>query len=385
MPVLNEEYEDMRWQCQRMSALKTIDQAILSGMDMSLTLGIVLDQVLVVLRADMASILMLEEHSLRLSYASHRGWLNGREFRAPVRLGEGLAGRAAREGRIQRLRAAETPETDERLGRLERDGLRDYYAVPLVSKEQVRGVMEVFFRDRQDRPHAWLEFLETLAGQAAIAVDNCLLFESLQRFNTEMTLAYEATIEGWSRALDLRDRETRDHCQRVTEMTLCLARTMGIDEQELVHVRRGALLHDIGKMGVPDSILLKPGPLTREEMEVVRQHPVYAYNMLAPIDFLRPAMDIPYCHHEKWDGTGYPRGLKGLEIPLAARIFSVADVWDALTSERPYRRAWPDERARRHTVTMSGTHFDPQVVQVFLEIMDRQRGLMRDSPLSMAA
>ena len=126
-------------------------------------------------------------------------------------------------------------------------------------------------------------------------------------------------------------------------------------------------MHDIGKMGVPDNILLKPGPLTEEEWEIMRKHPQFAYELLTPIDYLHQALDIPYSHHEKWDGTGYPRGLKGEEIPLAARIFAVVDVWDALTSERPYRPAWSREKAIEYIKTQSGVHFDPQVVEVFLE------------------
>lgn len=178
----------------------------------------------------------------------------------------------------------------------------------------------------------------------------------------------DATIEGWSRALDLRDKETEGHSQRVTELTLRLARSMGISEAELVHVRRGALLHDIGKMGIPDNILLKPDPLTEEEWEIMRLHPVLAYDMLSPIDYLRPALDIPYCHHEKWDGTGYPNGLKGEQILLAARIFAVVDVWDALRSERPYRPGWPENKVIEYIREQAGKHFDPTVVEVFLKM-----------------
>jgi len=182
----------------------------------------------------------------------------------------------------------------------------------------------------------------------------------------DVDLAYETTIEGWSRALDLRDKETEGHSLRVTEMTLALAKAMGMSGQELVQIRRGALLHDIGKMGIPDHILLKPGPLTPEEWAVMKQHPQFAYELLAPIAYLRPALDIPYCHHEKWDGTGYPRGLRGEQIPLAARIFAIADVWDALRSDRPYRPAWPAQQVRAHMLQLFGTHFDPRLLEPFL-------------------
>jgi HD-GYP domain-containing protein (c-di-GMP phosphodiesterase class II) len=240
-----------------------------------------------------------------------------------------------------------------------------YHAVPLISKGQVKGVLETFYRGRQVLTVEWREFLETLAGQAAIAIDNAELFNNLQRSNTELALAYDTTLEGWSHALDMRDKETEGHTQRVTELTVRLARAFGMGDGELVHVRRGALLHDIGKMGIPDSILLKPGPLDDAEWALMRQHPVLAYNLLSPIPYLRPAIDVPYCHHEKWDGSGYPRGLKREQIPLCARIFTVIDVWDALRSDRPYRPAWPEQKVRDHIRTGSGTHFDPAVIVVF--------------------
>jgi putative nucleotidyltransferase with HDIG domain len=209
-----------------------------------------------------------------------------------------------------------------------------------------------------------------LAGQVAIAIDNTTLYEGLQRATLELAAAYDATIEGWSKALDLRDRETEGHTKRVTEMTLRLAHAIGVHEKELLHMQRGALLHDIGKMGVPDHILLKPDKLTEEEWEVMRKHPVFAYEMLSPIAYLRPALDIPYCHHEKWDGTGYPRGLKGEQIPLAARIFAVVDVWDALISDRPYRKGWTREKARAYLLEQAGAHFDPRAVDAFLAVLD---------------
>ena len=193
------------------------------------------------------------------------------------------------------------------------------------------------------------------------------------RDTTELSCAYNVALEGWSRTMDLRDEETEGHAQRVTAMAVRLADAMGLSEDEILHIRRGALLHDIGKMGVPDHILLKPGKLTDEEQMVMRKHPEYAHQILSPVAFLRSALDIPYCHHEKWDGTGYPRGLKGNQIPLAARIFAVVDVWDALRFDRPYRKAWPDEQVRAHIQTQAGTHFDAQVVQVFLSLISDQQ------------
>jgi putative nucleotidyltransferase with HDIG domain len=219
-----------------------------------------------------------------------------------------------------------------------------------------------------------LDFLETLAGQAAIAIQDATLFENLQDSNSELFQAYDATIEGWSHALDLRDKETEGHSLRVTEMTLELARKFDLADEQLRHIRWGALLHDIGKMGVPDSILLKPDKLTDQEWERMKQHPVFAFEMLSPITYLKSSLDIPYCHHEKWDGTGYPRGLKGEVIPLAARLFAIVDVWDALRSDRPYRKAWSVEKTLEHIKSLSGTHFDPKVVDYFLDMVEQPNG-----------
>jgi putative nucleotidyltransferase with HDIG domain len=183
-------------------------------------------------------------------------------------------------------------------------------------------------------------------------------------------MAYDATIVGWSHALDLRDKETEGHSQRVTTLTVKLASIFDFSEAEQMQIRWGALLHDIGKMGVPDGILLKPGSLTEEEWAVMKKHPIFAYEMLSPISHMQLALDIPYCHHEKWDGTGYPRGLKGAQIPLTARIFAVVDVWDALCSDRPYRLRWSEEKVREHIRALAGTHFDPQVVDAFMQIVN---------------
>jgi len=205
------------------------------------------------------------------------------------------------------------------------------------------------------------------AGMAEDITEQHLARLATQKSAEELRFAYDATLQGWSNALELREHETAGHSQRVVGATLELARRMGVDKEQLVHIQRGALLHDIGKMGIPDSILLKPGPLTEEEWKVMRLHPLYAYNLLSPIPYLTPALDIPYCHHERWDGSGYPRGLKGEEIPLPARIFALVDVWDALSSDRPYRKAWSHKRVFEYIQSQAGTHFDPQVVAIFLQ------------------
>jgi putative nucleotidyltransferase with HDIG domain len=247
--------------------------------------------------------------------------------------------------------------------------LRSILCIPLKLKDSLIGVVYVDNRARIGIfQEADLGLISAFADQAAVAIDSARLFEELQESHRKLEKAYQATLEGWVRALDLRDKETEGHTQRVTALTERLARSMGVDEQALVHIKRGALLHDIGKMGISDRILLKPGELTEEERTLMQKHPVYAYEMLSPIDFLMPAIDIPYCHHEKWDGTGYPRGLKEEEIPFAARIFPVVDVWDALTSDRPYHKAYPPEEVRQRIKDGSGKHFDPRVVEAFMQL-----------------
>ena len=204
--------------------------------------------------------------------------------------------------------------------------------------------MEIYFREPYQADQEWREFLEMLAQQTAIAINNAELLNSLKVSNTDLMNAYETTLKGWVDALDMRDHETEGHTRRVTELSLQLAQRMGIKDSEIVNFKRGALLHDIGKVAVPDAILNKPGPLTDEEWIIMREHPLNALSLLSKSKYLLPALDIPYCHHEKWDGSGYPRGLKGEAIPLAARIFAVVDVWDALISDRPYRNAWTQSR-----------------------------------------
>jgi putative nucleotidyltransferase with HDIG domain len=285
-------------------------------------------------------------------------------------MGEGIAGLAALEHRSINIPDLRDPASGfRRVPLFEREGFIAYAAVPLMAKGHITGVLEVLHRSPLVLDTEWLNFLEALAAQAAIAIDNATLFKDLQRSAIELTVAYDATLEGWARALDLRNRATERHTERVAEMTMRLARSMGISEQELVHIRRGALLHDIGKIAIPDSILLKPGPLTDEEWALIYKHPQDAFDMLQPIAYLRPALDIPYAHHEKWDGTGYPRSLKGEQIPLAARIFAVADVWDAMTDEmRPYRKPMSKEEIREHIRGLAGSHLDPKVVEAFLKM-----------------
>ena len=361
--------ERIAQQMQRLGSLRAIDMAITASLDVRVTLSVVLDQVTSQLGVDAAGILLLNPATQVLTYAAGRGFRTDAIARSRLRLGEGLAGRAALER--QMVYEAYLPAAIGQFARaalLAGEGLVSYCAMPLISKGQVKGVLEIFHRATVDRDPDWFEMLEALAAQTAIAIDNASLFDDLQRSNAELILAYDTTLEGWVHALDLRDNETEGHSVRVVEMTDRLAGAIGVPETDIVHVRRGALLHDVGKMAIPDRILLKTGALTPEEWDIMCRHPQYAYDWLSPITFLRPALAIPLSHHEKWDGTGYPHGLQGEQIPLHARIFAVVDVWDALRSERLYKPAWEEQRALDYIRAEAGAHFDPRVVEAFLHL-----------------
>lgn len=352
------------------TALREIDNAIVGSLDRSGLLDRILHQIGDRLRVDAASVLLYDEKVGRLRTGASIGLAQVTRENTDLALGEDLAGRAGLERRtvVATGRDRVANELSPARG-LAQEGFEAYIATPLVAKGQLLGVLEVFSREEMERSDDWRDVLAALATQSALALENTNLVESLQRSNSEILAAYERTIEGWSRALDLRDEETEGHSRRVTEQTVRLAERLGIPDEDLVHIRRGALLHDIGKMGVPDHVLRKPGPLTDAEWELMKQHPDFAYELLLPIEFLRPALDIPYAHHERWNGTGYPRGLEGEAIPLSARIFAVVDVYDALTSDRPYRPAWERSRALAYLRDNTGILFDPAVVDEFLSML----------------
>jgi putative nucleotidyltransferase with HDIG domain len=363
-------HEKTEQQLQQLQALHEIDTVIASSFDLSFTLDIFLKNVLTELQVDAASILLLNPHTQLLDFTAGKGFRMPGIKQVHLGLSEGYAGRVALERRIihsEDLPADNTSPAYTQL--IDNENFVSYYGVPLVIKGEVKGVLEIFHRTPLTPNAEWLNFLEALASQAAIAIDSILTYNNLQRSIMELVMAYDMTLQGWSRALDMRDKETEGHSVRVTETTMQLARVLSVKDVEMEHIRRGALLHDVGKLGIPDSILHKPGPLTAEEWDVMRTHPVRAYELLSPIPHLRPALEIPYCHHEKWDGSGYPRGLKGEEIPLAARIFAVSDVYDALCSDRPYRKAWQKAKVLEHMKAESGTHFDPQVLEAFLKMI----------------
>jgi len=364
-------YSETRQQMQRLAALRAMDMAISSSFDLRVTLSVLLDQVTSQLGVDAVCVLLYNPYDRILESAATRGFLNSNVNQLRLRLDHSYAGRAALERQIIHVPNIKDAviHDEPQFANLAGDGFVEFFAVPLITKGQVKGVVETFHRQPLNPDEEWLNFLDTLAGDIAIAIDNAAMFNDLQRSNVELTLAYDTTLEGWSRALELRDQETEGHAHRVTDMTMRLARVMGIPDQELVHVRRGALLHDIGKMAVPDQILHKPGPLDESEWDIMRRHPKYAVQLLSPILYLKPALEIPQYHHEKWDGSGYPHGLSGQQIPLPARVFAVIDVWDALLSERPYRPAWTQKDVLEYIRDQAGKHFDPEVVEKFLSLL----------------
>jgi len=354
---------------RELESLHTVDLAIASSMELDKVLSVILDQAVERLGVDAADVLLLDPEGESLSLASRVGFRTEALLHTRLRPGEGFAGRA-----LQHDAAIVVADLDRHAEGFSRspafsaEGFFFYAGRRLTVKGRVTGVLELYRRS-PFRPYpSWELYFETLAGQAAVALDNSSLLQGLRRANAELLEANEATIEGWAQALELRDRETEGHSRRVTDMTMELARRFGIAGEELDRVRHGALLHDIGKMGIPDAILLKPGPLNEEEFAVMKRHPAIARDLLSRLRFLDRSLDIPYRHHEKWDGSGYPGGLSGGAIPLAARLFAVVDVWDALRSDRPYRAGWPEEKVLAHIASLSGSHFDPEAARAFAEL-----------------
>jgi PAS domain S-box-containing protein/putative nucleotidyltransferase with HDIG domain len=357
----------------QVQALHMIDLAITSSVDLNFTLNILLENTLTQLGVDASSVLIFDPSTRMLNYASGIGFRTTALQGTHLRLGQSYAGLAGQNRKIVHVDNMRTNKSDFlRSPNFGAEEFEMYYGVPLVAKDKLKGVLEIFHRSVLNTTPEWMSFLNAFAGQAAIAIDNAQLVSELKNSNNDLMLAYDTTIMGWSSALDLRDKETEGHTQRVTKTTIRLAEAMGISEADLIHIRRGALLHDIGKMAIPDEILLKPYPLTEAEWEIMRKHPVYARDLLSSIAYLQPALNIPYYHHENWDGTGYPEGISGEEIPLEARIFAVVDVWDALRSNRRYRKAWPDDKVRAFIRSQVGLRFDARVVEVFDHLINTE-------------
>ncbi len=355
---------------KRLSALRTIDNAISSSLDLRFTLEVLLNQVVSNLDVDATDVLLFNDRNQTLNYAAGRGFHTGALRNAHVHLGEGYAGQAALQRRVLSINDLNHSDGTFPHGLITAvEGFCVYYAAPLIAKGELKGVLEIFNRSPMTPDQDWLDFLNALALQAAIAIDNVRLFEDLQHKNLELTLAYDITLEVWAQALEMRKIEPEGHIRRVTDLVERVAQSIGFSAEEVGHIRRGAILHNIGKIGIPDCIVLKEGPLTPEETKAKQMYPVYAYEWLSSISFLKPALDIPYCYREHWDGSGYPRGIEGEDIPLAARIFSIVDVWDQLTIGRKNLPALPAKEAAQRLREQAGTRFDPRLVEAFLALM----------------
>jgi HD-GYP domain-containing protein (c-di-GMP phosphodiesterase class II) len=367
-------YERGEQQIRHLTVLRDIDTAISSSFDLQVTLEYIINHAIKELEVDAAAILLYNPDLQALSIYSHTGYNNKRKHPSfYVRVGESLPGQVALKRKLLEIPHLNDAPDDKYTIQLKEEGFKNYFGVPLIGKGQIKGVLEVYSRSDFNPASDWKNFLHTLSGQAAIAIDNVQLFKNLQRSNQELTLSYDATLAGWGKALELRDKETHGHTNRVVKMTVELAQRMGVEGEKLTHIMRGALLHDVGKMGIPDQILNKPGPLSEDEWVIMRQHPQFAFDLINPIPYLRPAIEIPYGHHERWDGSGYPLGLKAEEIPLAARIFAVVDIWDALLNERVYREAWEEKKVLNYLENAAGIELDPEIVEIFLEMIQEKK------------
>ena len=362
--------QQIRSQLHRLSALHSVDAAITSSFDLNVTLSVILRQLINQLGIDAVDILIFNPATHMLELVAGQGFQTKKPLPVSLMIGQGYAGKAALE-----RRTISVPD----FGNQSRNSMpyavpgaekfAYYCAIPLIAKGQVKGVLEVYQRTPSLQDDEWLDFLATMAAQAAVAIDSSFLFQDLQRTNAELSQAYDAAIESWSQVLELSNRESAAHAHRVVDLTLQLARSMGVSEDTMVHYRRGALLHDVGKLAISESILNKPGPLNDTERKIIQSHAQLAYELLSPVNYLMPALDIPHYHHERWNGSGYPEGLNAEQIPFPARLFAVVDVYDAITSSRPYRSAWPQKSALEYIEQHSGILFDPEVVNKFLWMM----------------
>lgn len=364
--------QKIRRQIEYLTAVHEIDRTILGSRELFSALELILLKVLEQLKVDAAVVFTTAPPTMAIEYATSLGIQKKGIEQLQLPISTSLARRAVAENRT--IVVSDLFQSTEKFileDILSGEGFVATVVKPLTAKENVIGILQLFNRRRIEADHDWMNYFEGFGSQMAIAIDSAHTFAELKRSNIDLIQAYDDTIEGWSRGMDLRDKETEGHSFRVTEMTLRLAKEFGMDKTDLVNVKRGALLHDMGKLGIPDNILLKPGKLTDKEWVIMRKHPQFAVDMLSPITYLHPALDIPYSHHEKWDGSGYPQGLKEQQIPLVARMFAVVDVWDALRSDRPYRKAWPEEKVFEHIKADAGSHFDPEVVDTFLKIINK--------------
>ncbi len=361
-------HEETQRRLDYVTSLRSIETAITSSFDLRLTLRILVQQALAMLQVHAVDIVLFDEDLNTLNFAAGFGFSPLDTPPKSLPLGEALAGRAIREQRaitLQQLaRFHPLPAHQD----LNPSGEHTYICLPLTSRGKILGALEVFHRTPLYPNSEWQDALSALAAQTALALDNANIYRQAQELNLQINQAYNATIEAWAKAVETRKNGTQGHIDRVLDLTIAIARQLKLPGEQVVHLRRGALLHDIGELIIPEGILNKPGPLDEAEWKIVRQHPAYASDLLAGVDILDQALEIPLSHHEKWDGSGYPLGLQATLIPRGARIFAVADVFDALTSPRPYRPAWDTEKALQHIKKQTGVHFDPEVVEAFLSV-----------------
>jgi putative nucleotidyltransferase with HDIG domain/PAS domain S-box-containing protein len=368
-------FEESNTRLHRIEALHEIDQAISTNFHQIETLQSILKHLKNELAIDAAAILLADGTAQMYSHNASIGFMTSTHESTHFNIGESYSQKSIQKDCMISLEVDEVRKIDASFADMvAREGFKSYISFPLFAKGKLKGLLEIFHRSSFSPDREWINFAKTLAGQTAIAIENAHLFDSLNEANTnlikinqDLLAAYDATIESLSRAIDMRDKETENHSLRVMKITMEFATKLGFNEIELNHIRRGALLHDIGKLAVPDSILNKNGFLDEDERKIIQEHPVFAFNMLKTINYLLPAIDIPHLHHEKWDGSGYPNGLKGEEIPKAARMFAIVDVFEALTSDRPYRKAWSIDQAIQYIIEQKSKHFDPDLVDKFVE------------------
>jgi len=360
-------------QIKNISFLKLISRTISTYMDFETVMRPLLGQIREILDCDAVALFLVSEDKKTLICKAKNGYMANTQINFSVPFGEVIIGTTAVEGRIVSVYDFSTIEPKSQLGILvAKENFRAQHAAPIIVGGQVvKGVLEVWFRREGYKPSTeWLALFDAIANQTGLALDYNELYENLQKAYHDLESSYEATIEGWSAAMDLRDEDTEGHSLRVTNLAENLGVRLGLSDLEISQIHKGALLHDIGKIGIPDSILKKPGPLTEEEWELMRKHPKIALDMLERISYLKDSLAIPLYHHERYDGTGYPFGLKGKEIPLQARLFAIVDVFDALICDRPYRKAWTREKIIDYLKEQKGQQFDPEIVDAFLAMIE---------------
>ena len=360
----------MKRQMEQMSILRSIDLAIASGLDLNLLLSMLLDRVMALMHVDAATVLLLNPKTNLLEFAAGKGFRSNILQYTRLKLGEGYAGRVALERRMISIADLRVNRGEfDRSPSFPQEDFVTYFGVPLVAKGRVLGVLEIFHRSPLKTDPDLRNFLVMVGGQAAIAIDSAKMFSELQKSNIELSLAYDATIEGLSRALDLRDKETKEHTCRVTDITVRLALRLGVEQSDLIHIRRGAILHDIGKVAIPDQILFKPGPLVEEEWKIMRRHPDIAVELLSPVSYLEPALEIPHWHHEKWDGTGYPDRLDQRRHSIFCEIIRVGRCVRCPDFQASLPSGLAKQDAMQYIENEAGQHFDPKIVPEFLDLV----------------